>query len=320
VKNAIGKIWCQKMGFAIEARNLTKYYGSLVAVDHISFYVKEGEIFGFLGPNGAGKTTTIRMLCGLSKISEGIAKVNGFDVKRERIKVKASIGVVPDVSNLYPELTCYENLNFSAEMYGVPRSERKGKIMELLDFFGLREKRDEKFANLSKGLKRRATIAAALVHDPQLLFLDEPTIGLDVMGRRKMWNLIEKVNERGLTIFLTTHNINEASMLSDRMVIINKGKIVAEGTPSDLKKLIPGSQIIELKVKPSSKLEDELGNIKRIITFYSLKDGTMRIVAEDPVSVLQTLLNDISEKGLILELLSLRGADMEEVFVKLLEE
>ncbi len=308
------------MGFAVEARNLTKYYGSLLAVDHISFNVNEGEIFGFLGPNGAGKTTTIRILCGLSKISDGTAYVNGFDVQKEVIKVKASIGVVPDVSNLYPELTCYENLNFSAEMYGVPRSEMKNRIMELLDFFGLREKKDEKFANLSKGMKRRATIAAALVHDPKLLFLDEPTIGLDVMGRRKMWNLIEKLNKRGLTIFLTTHNINEASKLSDRMIIINKGRIVAEGTPSDLKKLIPGSQVIELKVKPSKDLDKEVESIKEVVRFDSSKDGTLRIVARDAVSVLQTLLNDISEKGLNLELLSLRGADMEEVFVKLLEE
>ncbi len=308
------------MGFAIEARDLTKYYGNLLAVNHISFKVREGEIFGFLGPNGAGKTTTIRMLCGLSKISDGTAIVNGFDVNKERIKVKASIGVVPDVSNLYPELSCYENLNFSAEMYGVPKSERKTRIIELLDFFGLRDKKDEKFANLSKGMKRRATIAAALVHDPKLLFLDEPTIGLDVMGKRKMWNLIEKLNERGLTIFLTTHNINEASKLSNRMVIINKGKIVAEGTPSDLKKLIPGSQVIELKVSPLKRLDREIKSLRGVLKFDSLRDGTIRIVATDALDVLQSLLKSIAESGLSLELLSLRGADMEEVFVKILEE
>ena len=310
----------ERTGLAVEARNLTKYYGSLLAVDHISFEVREGEIFGFLGPNGAGKTTTIRMLCGLSKISDGTAYVNGFDVIKEKIKVKASIGVVPDISNLYPELTCYDNLNFSAEMYGVPGSERKERIMDLLDFFGLIDKKDEKFANLSKGMKRRATIAAALVHEPELLFLDEPTIGLDVMGKRKMWRLIERLNEKGLTIFLTTHNINEASKLSHRLAIINKGKIVAEGTPSDLKKLIPGSQVLELKITPFENFNEEMANMEGVVKVDFWKDGTVRIVAKDAVGVLQKLLRRIVERGLSLELLSLRGAEMEEVFIKLLEE
>jgi len=305
---------------AVEARNLTKYYGSLLAVDHISFEVREGEIFGFLGPNGAGKTTTIRMLCGLSKISDGTAYVNGYDVKKEKIKVKGSIGVVPDISNLYPELTCYDNLNFSAEMYGVPKSERKERIMDLLEFFGLIDKKDEKFANLSKGMKRRATIAAALVHEPKLLFLDEPTIGLDVMGKRKMWRLIEQLNKKGLTIFLTTHNINEASKLSHRLAIINKGKIVAEGTPSDLKKLIPGSQVLELKITPFENFNEEMANMEGVVKVDFWKDGTVRIVAKDAVAVLQKLLKKIVERGLSLELLSLRGAEMEEVFIKLLEE
>ena len=310
----------ERTGLAVEARNLTKYYGSLLAVDHISFEVREGEIFGFLGPNGAGKTTTIRMLCGLSKISDGTAYVNGFDVIKEKIKVKASIGVVPDISNLYPELSCYDNLNFSAEMYGVPKSERKERIMDLLEFFGLIDKKDEKFANLSKGMKRRATIAAALVHEPELLFLDEPTIGLDVMGKRKMWHLIERLNEKGLTIFLTTHNINEASKLSHRLAIINKGKIVAEGTPSDLKKLIPGSQVLELKITPFENFNEELANMEGVVKVDFWKDGTVRIVAKDAVGVLQKLLRRIVERGLSLELLSLRGAEMEEVFIKLLEE
>jgi len=310
----------ERTGLAVEARNLTKYYGSLLAVDHISFEVREGEIFGFLGPNGAGKTTTIKMLCGLSKISDGTAYVNGFDVIKEKIKVKASIGVVPDISNLYPELTCYDNLNFSAEMYGVPGSERKERIMDLLDFFGLIDKKDEKFANLSKGMKRRATIAAALVHEPGLLFLDEPTIGLDVMGKRKMWRLIERLNEKGLTIFLTTHNINEASKLSHRLAIINKGKIVAEGTPSDLKKLIPGSQVLELKITPFENFNEEMANMEGVVKVDFWKDGTVRIVAKDAVGVLQKLLRRIVERGLSLELLSLRGAEMEEVFIKLLEE
>ncbi|HDD69166.1 MAG TPA: ATP-binding cassette domain-containing protein [Candidatus Korarchaeota archaeon] len=310
----------ERTGLAVEARNLTKYYGSLLAVDHISFEVREGEIFGFLGPNGAGKTTTIRMLCGLSKISDGTAYVNGYDVKKEKIKVKGSIGVVPDISNLYPELTCYDNLNFSAEMYGVPKSERKERIMDLLEFFGLIDKKDEKFANLSKGMKRRATIAAALVHEPKLLFLDEPTIGLDVMGKRKMWRLIEQLNKKGLTIFLTTHNINEASKLSHRLAIINKGKIVAEGTPSDLKKLIPGSQVLELKITPFENFNEEMANMEGVVKVDFWKDGTVRIVAKDAVGVLQKLLRRIVERGLSLELLSLRGAEMEEVFIKLLEE
>ncbi|RLG49673.1 MAG: hypothetical protein DRO00_09715 [Thermoproteota archaeon] len=153
-----------------------------------------------------------------------------------------------------------------------------------------------------------------------MLFLDEPTIGLDVMGKRKMWHLIERLNEKGLTIFLTTHNINEASKLSHRLAIINKGKIVAEGTPSDVKKLIPGSQVLELKITPFENFNEELANMEGVVKVDFWKDGTVRIVAKDAVGVLQKLLRRIVERGLSLELLSLRGAEMEEVFIKLLEE
>ncbi len=190
------------MSVAIEAQNLTKYYGRLLAVDHISFTVEEGELFGFLGPNGAGKTSTVRMLTGLTRISEGHAKVAGFDVRSQAKEVKAHIGVVQDTSNLYLDLSVYDNLMFAAWMHGVPKAQRHKRVMELLEMFGLASRKDQCFAALSRGLKRRLTIAAALVHNPPILFLDEPTLGLDVKSRRLMHRLIEGLHKQGTTIFL----------------------------------------------------------------------------------------------------------------------
>ena len=165
---------------AIVVENLTKYYGDFLAVNRISFSVKWGELFGFLGPNGAGKTTTVRMLCGLTRISGGEAYVAGYSPIKELKLVKKVIGLVPDTSNLYPELTCWDNLIFTGEMYGLRREERVRRARELLEFFGLLDKKDSKFDQLSKGQKRKLTLAAALIHRPRILFLDEPTIGLDV--------------------------------------------------------------------------------------------------------------------------------------------
>ena len=305
------------MKYAIEALGLTKYYGKFLAVDHISFKVRKGIIFGFLGPNGVGKTTTIRMLTGLSKISGGGAYVNGIDVERDPIEVKKVIGVCPDISNLYPELSCYLNLEFSAEMYDVPKEERKGKIMDLLEFFGLKDKKDVKFANLSKGLKRRLTLAASLVHNPEILFLDEPTIGLDVISKRKIWSLIKELNKNGLTIFLTTHNIDEASRLGDELTIIDHGKIVASGSPSEIRSLIPGSEVVEFKIKPFKDISNEIKALEDVVSLRIGRDKTYKMVSSNPEKSLMQILRIINMKGLKIESLTLKGADMEDVFIEL---
>ena len=246
---------------ALDVENLTKYYNGFLAVDHIRFQVKSGEVFGFLGPNGAGKTTTIRMLCGLLTPSEGRASVMDFDIQKETVEAKRQIGVVPEISNLYDELTSFENLVFMGQLYGVPKNQRKKRSEELIQLVRLEAKRDIPFSGLSKGMKRSLTIAAALVHDPPLIFLDEPTSGLDVGSARNLRTMIRQLNGRGTTIFLTTHNIEEANHLCHRIAVLVKGKIIAVDTPEALKKSVQGKSMVEFGME-NPNLPDLLDSIK----------------------------------------------------------
>lgn len=223
------------MSSAIEVKGLTKSFEGLMAVDNINFSVNSGEVFGFLGPNGAGKTTTIRMLTGLSKPLNGKASILNYDVHSEITKIKKRIGVVPEASNLYDELSGFDNLVFMAQLFGVGRIERVNRVEELLKTFGLYERKDSLFKKYSRGMKRALTIAAALIHNPDILFLDEPTVGLDVVAARSLRNLIKNLHSQGITIFLTTHYLEEADLLCDRVAIIVKGKIIRIDTPKVLK-------------------------------------------------------------------------------------
>jgi len=304
----------------ISVKGLTKRYGELTAVNHISFCVRENEIFGFLGPNGAGKTTTVRMLVGLTRITEGRAWIGGYDVVRDYKEVRSVIGVVPDISNLYSELTCLQNLLFSAAMYGVPREERAERAEKLLKFFGLWRMKDFKFKNLSRGLKRRLTIAAALTHNPKVLFLDEPTSGLDVMSRRMVWEKILELNRSGVTIFLTTHNVYEAFHISDRIGVINKGRIVASGTPTELSRRFSMREVIEVAFHPKNPSEGEL--IKQLNGALTIKSrgDHLEVVASDPTPVIEGLIHYARRNKLELSMLNLRGADAEELFLKIVGE
>ncbi|RLG03746.1 MAG: ATP-binding protein [Thaumarchaeota archaeon] len=301
---------------AIVVENLTKYYGDLLAVNGISFSVKWGELFGFLGPNGAGKTTTVRMLCGLTRISSGEAYVAGYSPIRELKLVKKVIGLVPDTSNLYPELTCWDNLIFTGEMYGLRKEERIRRARELLEFFGLLDKKDSKFDQLSKGQKRKLTLAAALMHRPRILFLDEPTIGLDVRSRRLIWNMIRELNEDGLTIFLTTHNIYEAFNLCDRIAVINRGEIIANGSPAELKRRFSGSEVLEVSFDGKMSME-EISRIPGVIK-ASRSGESFMIVVSDPLSVMEEIVRKAKSKGISLNYVNLRGADAEEIFLKII--
>ena len=224
-----------KSNIVIKVENLTKQYAEILAVDHISFEVKEGEVFGFLGPNGAGKTSTLRMLTGLSRPTEGNASIFGLDINSQILQIKKQIGVVPEISNLYDELSAMDNLIFMAQLYGVPREERREKAEELLKTFRLYERKDSPFRTFSRGMKRALTIAAALIHSPKILFLDEPTVGLDVVAARSLRNLISNLHQQGITVFLTTHYLEEADLLCDRVAILVKGKILVTDTPLNLK-------------------------------------------------------------------------------------
>jgi len=236
----------------IQVSQLTKIYQTgkdkppLRAVDGIDFAVREGEVFGFLGPNGAGKTTTIRMLTGLARPTAGKASVMGLDLATDVTRIKKQIGVVPETSNLYDELSAFDNLVFAMQLYGVPRAERKTRAEELLARFRLSEKRDAPFAKLSRGMKRALTIAAALAHRPPLIFLDEPTTGLDVMNARNLRQMIAGLRNEGVTVFLTTHYIEEAERLCDRIAIIVKGHIVALDTVEGLKSTAQSKPMVEV--------------------------------------------------------------------------
>ena len=219
------------MTTAIEVENLTKYYSDLLAVDHIGFQVCRGEVFGFLGPNGAGKTTTQRMLTTLLEPTEGRIVVFGHDLARDAYPVKRQMGLVPEESIVYTELTAWDNLMFTGQLYRVPRAKRAARVQELLETFGLWEKRDVKAADYSKGMRRRLSIAMAIIHKPSLLYMDEPTPGLDAQSARAIRDLIRKMNAEGTTVFLTTHQIEEANQLCDWVAILNHGRIAAIDTP-----------------------------------------------------------------------------------------
>ncbi len=234
------------MNNAVEVNNLTKHYGDLLAVDHINFEVQPGEVFGFLGPNGAGKTTTIRMLTGLTRPTAGGALVLGLDLHRELPRIKKQVGLVPERSNLYDELSARDNLIFMGQLYGVPRRERGPRADELLRRFRLEGKRDVPFARLSRGMKRALTVAAALVHRPRLLFLDEPTVGLDVVSAHGLRALIGRLRDEGVTIFLTTHYLEEAERLADRVALIVRGRIVTTGTVEGLKARVEHGATVEV--------------------------------------------------------------------------
>ena len=220
----------------IKVKNLVKTFGKVKAVDGISFEIAPGEIFALLGPNGAGKTTTIRMLITLSRPTSGTALINGYDVVRQPLQVKKQIGVVPQQSNLERELTAWENMELSGLLYGMKKGERRKRIRELLEYVGLMNRAHSNVEEYSGGMKRRLMIARALMHRPRVLFLDEPTVGLDPQTRRKIWDLIKRMNQAGMTVMFTTHYMEEAENLCDRVAIMDRGKLIALGTPEELKR------------------------------------------------------------------------------------
>ena len=218
----------------IKVNNLKKSYKDVQALNGVSFRVPAGELFAYLGPNGAGKTTTIRILTGLAKRSGGDAWINGFHIEHEALDAKRQCGVVPQTINLDNELTVFENLTIHGLLFGMPAAKRKQKMRELLDYVGLGDREKTPVARLSGGMKRRLTIARALVHSPRVLFLDEPTVGLDAGIRRRIWALIKRVQKKGTTIFLTTHYIEEAEFLAQRVAFLDEGGIIAVDSPRAL--------------------------------------------------------------------------------------
>jgi len=220
----------------IEVENLTKKFGDFTAVDSISFSVKNGEIFAFLGPNGAGKTTTIRMLTTLLKPTSGRIKMNGFDPLKNQDEVRKSFGIVFQDPSLDDELTAFENMEFHGVLYNVPKDVRRARIEQLLKYVELWDRKNEFVKNFSGGMKRRLEVARGLIHHPKILFLDEPTLGLDPQTRNHIWNYIKNLNkEENMTVFFTTHYMEEAEKVAQEVAVIDRGKIISQGTPEELK-------------------------------------------------------------------------------------
>jgi len=305
------------MSEAIVVSNLTKRFGELVAVDHISFKVKRGEFFGFLGPNGAGKTTTIMMLTGIIKPDEGTALVMGYDIERESIKAKQVMGIVPETANAYIDLTVWQNLMFMGELYGVPKEERKRRGETLLRELGLYDRRDFKVKGLSKGMKQRLLLCMALINEPEILFLDEPTVGLDVRSARSIREILQKLNEKGVTIFLTTHNMEEANQLCNRIAVINHGKIAAIDTPERLKRVMKGLQHVEVSFDKPTPLES-LAKLPYVNDVRKI-GNSIRLYTDSPCDLVCYIVDYVREKKLKLISLEVLNPKLEDVYLKLIE-
>jgi ABC-2 type transport system ATP-binding protein len=299
--------------YVIETAGLTKYYESLLAVDHLSLNVKSGEVFGFLGPNGAGKTTTIRMLVGLTTPSEGTAKVAGYDICSEVVEVKKRVGVVPESSNLYDELSVWDNLLFVSRLYHVPRIDRAERINGLLESFRLLDRRNMKFGKLSKGLKRRVVISAALIHRPEVLFMDEPTSGLDVVSAISLRRFIRELREEDTTVFLTTHYIDEAEMLSDHIAIIVQGKVVIVDTPENIRRSTKETPVLELHL--SREPDSTLIHCLEVVGRVENEGSVIRIETTSLDSALETIVRLAPMQGnRITEINTIRPS-LEDAFV-----
>lgn len=295
----------------IEVKNLVKRFNKIVAVDHISFEVKKGEIFGFLGPNGAGKSTTINILSTLLSPSEGTAVINNFDILKDRDNVRKSIGLVFQDPSLDDRLTAEENLRFHAKLYGVPKNEYKKRMEEVLRLVDLWDRKDDIVKTFSGGMRRRLEIARGLIHYPQVLFLDEPTLGLDPQTRSHLWEYILKLkNEKNMTIFMTTHYMNEAEYC-DRIAIIDYGKIVALDTPKNLKKQV-GGDIIRISSSEKDKIKKEIEEKYKKIP--KEENGILQFEVIEGEKFLARLFNELEAK---IEFIELHKPTLDDVFLSL---
>jgi ABC-2 type transport system ATP-binding protein len=301
-------------GHIIEVEGLRHRYNDFVAVDGISFTVEEGEIFSFLGPNGAGKSTAINVLTTLLKLQEGSARIAGFDVARSPEKVRASIGIVFQEVTLDRDMTCGEILKFHGMLYEMPREKLKNRVDELLELVQLESKRDTLTKHLSGGMKRRLEIARGLMTRPRVLFLDEPTIGLDPQTRMRMWDYIKEVNEEGTTIFLTTHYMDEADQLSDRISIIDFGKIITTGRSWELKNIL-GKDLIYLETTDNSATTTLLTGMGSVKSVTPKGKGLVILVTEDGTKLLPRFIEELRTMGVQVSTVNLKKPSMDDVFV-----
>ena len=305
-------------GFSVEAHDLVKRFGAFVAVDHVSLAVRRGEIFGFLGPNGAGKSTTIRILCGLLTPTEGTARVGGFDVATESESIKRSIGYMSQKFSLYDDLEVGENIDFFSGIYGVPDDRRAERRDYVLRMAGLEERRHTMTRLLAGGWKQRLALGCAILHEPPILFLDEPTSGVDPIARRDFWELIYQLSETGHTIFVSTHYMDEAEYCH-RVALMYAGKIVALGSPAELKTSLTGHHLLALETS------DVLGTMKALEGFDGVRDaavfgGGLHVTVDDAVAVGPLIREHLASLSIEVRLLESIEPSMEDVFVAMIEK
>jgi len=293
----------------IIAEGLTKDYGDLIAVKGINFRVREAEVFGFLGPNGAGKTTTMHMIQCVSPKTSGMLSVAGMDVSKDPRKIKLLIGVSPQEPNLDPDFTVLENLLVYARYFGISQNEAQERAERLLEFYQLSAKKDTSIEKLSGGMKRRLLLARSMLNEPRILILDEPTVGLDPQARHLIWDLIGQLKEKGITIILTTHYMEEAAVLCDRIVIMDNGQILAEGSPRDLVSKHVAKNVIEVKNSGlvQSCIKDKLDGLQ-----IEVAGDSLHIFTNEPKATLDLLLNSCGVQST-----TVRESTLEDVFLKL---
>jgi ABC-2 type transport system ATP-binding protein len=301
---------------AIEVRNLTKRFGELIAVNGVSFDVAEREIFGLLGPNGAGKTTLIRMMTTLTPPTSGTALVAGHDISKDANGVRHAIGVIPQAFTSDPELTADENMLIHAKLYGIPADRRKALINELLESVDLVKFRSALVRTFSGGMRRRLEIARGLIHSPKILFLDEPTTGLDPVSRSNVWEMIRMLREKSqLTILLTTHYMEEADKLCDRIAIVDHGKLAALDTPARLKDSIPGTDVVEAEFDRAPK--DWLDQLQELAQAAGVTErgGAVHIASHDGPATVAALMDLARARGVIVRKVSVQSTTLDDVFL-----
>jgi ABC-2 type transport system ATP-binding protein len=301
----------------IKVINLTKKFGNVTAVNRISFNVNNGEIFGFLGPNGAGKTTTIRMLTGLLAPNSGDILIDGIYIKKHPIKAKMKMGVIPEMGNIYADLTAKQNIILSGKFYGITKRKLEKETESLLKKFGLYDRKDDLVRNFSKGMKQRVNIASTIVHNPEILFLDEPTSGLDVQSQRLIKNIINQMNQKGTTIFLTTHNIEEANQLCTRVAIINKGNLVVIDSPERLRRTFETTQSVEVSFDKS--VDESISGKNEWVNRIKKLGDKWKLYTDNPDKLVKYLAKFAEDNNLIIVSMEICRASLEEAFVKLTE-
>ena len=297
-------------------KNLQKRYDKFIAVHDVSFHVQRGEVYGLLGPNGAGKSSTIRVLSCLAKPDSGSVRIDDLDIVANQAAVKQTIGIVPQELALYDDFTAFENLMFFGRLYGIGGRELKSRAEELLEAVGLLERGKEAVGTFSGGMKRRINIAAGLMHKPKMLYLDEPTVGIDPQSRRKILDLVKSLNADGLTVLYTTHYMEEAEELCDRIGVIDQGRIIAEGTLSDMRKLAGETAPIILELR-EPLLPHQLEQLQTLADEVVSQDNNLTLFARDPKNALPSILQMLSGFGAHVHHLELDEPDLETVFLKL---